>query len=777
VLKMSWFEEAEKEFVELSQRESALKVTLKDKELLVEELEIRVEASQKTCEAAVQQTEAARNQAQVMEEALTEREEQHKAEMASARERVAELRTQLRQATDQTKATEADRDAALRKVSLLEKEVAASVEAEKEMSEELTTVETKLRAVSRELDIAKEKLEAKEKLVAESKSLAVEVDAKRTSLQELSARVIQTSEQLKTKERILSEERAKNDALYQQITPLEAENVTLKKKIATMEEEVRALTEQDAVAEELMERKNRNISALEKEMEEVEAEVSHLQAQLSTYKKQAKERESEMQSLQDQAQADATLAKQLQTKMKEADGEDASSRAEAAKKLLLLEQALAEGKKAVKEQELAADSAERERDALRTHVEEVEAKLREEQARAEAASQAAERVEELTKELEKCQQALHEEEARARQLREASGDLDNTSEQVRALEKEKRERKLVISTIFLGASDDGAALIAQCAKLICQSFSEWGTLDADGDGACLSKVANGYTLLLQNSKNSYHHCIRVLAQVAATCHELSSELAINDPTLHGVVSTKGRTPGKGNVGAFVDKMEAAVEKVFTSAVKAIFKRLNPYLAPAVLNHLPAIDENRIEETVVDSGSERGKFMMHTILSTLTHVRDLVALYQLPGPVEEQLFKTLACNINAYLFTYIIQTPTVCVPSNAFTIKTRLGLLDDWFGQQKNERLASSYLQFKPMDEAAMLLFVNRDTFTSWETIRALCPSLNELQVLSLVEMLSEDETQKVPLERSVRDEIDQFVLSADDQKLFFSPVELLPYEE
>jgi hypothetical protein len=44
-------------------------------------------------------------------------------------------------------------------------------------------------------------------------------------------------------------------------------------------------------------------------------------------------------------------------------------------------------------------------------------------------------------------------------------------------------------------------------------------------------------------------------------------------------------------------------------------------------------------------------------------------------------------------------------------------------------------------------------------------------------MLSEDETQKVPLSQAVRDEIDKFVLNADDQKLFFAPVDLIPYKK
>jgi|JI10StandDraft_1071094.scaffolds.fasta_scaffold441968_2 hypothetical protein len=82
-----------------------------------------------------------------------------------------------------------------------------------------------------------------------------------------------------------------------------------------------------------------------------------------------------------------------------------------------------------------------------------------------------------------------------------------------------------------------------------------------------------------------------------------------------------------------------------------------------------------------------------------------------------------------------------------------------------------------MDEASVLLFVDRESFTSWDTIRSLCPSLNPLQVLSLVEMLDQDETQKQPLPKSVRDSIDKVVIVQDDMALFFKPKQIIALEQ
>lgn len=121
-----------------------------------------------------------------------------------------------------------------------------------------------------------------------------------------------------------------------------------------------------------------------------------------------------------------------------------------------------------------------------------------------------------------------------------------------------------------------------------------------------------------------------------------------------------------------------------------------------------------------------------------------------------------------------QTPSICTPTNAFTIKTRLGLLDDWFAQERNAVFAAAYAQLKPMDEAAMLLFVDRTSFTDWKTIRELCPSLNVLQVLSLVEMLQCDDTQRVPLSPEVRASIDAVVSkSPEAASLFFRPKDIV----
>jgi len=282
--------------------------------------------------------------------------------------------------------------------------------------------------------------------------------------------------------------------------------------------------------------------------------------------------------------------------------------------------------------------------------------------------------------------------------------------------------------VFLGAADDNAKeLVSRSTKAICEALSEWGSLRDDGDSSCLTKLGNGYQLLLQSSVHSYHHCIRVLSQVCALAHSLREapfELNINDPSRTGVIGTANRSDGSGSVDDFVAKVEAVTEKAFVAVCEAIFLRVRPYLAPAILNHMPAQDEHCIEETVVDSGNERGKFMMHTVLSTLTDARDWTSRYGLCEAVVTQLFVTLTQNLNAYLFQYLIQTPSICKPTNAFTIKTRLGLLSDWFSQERNHSFREAYKQLRPLDEAVVLLFVDRSSFSSWDTIRALCPALN-----------------------------------------------------
>jgi hypothetical protein len=74
----------------------------------------------------------------------------------------------------------------------------------------------------------------------------------------------------------------------------------------------------------------------------------------------------------------------------------------------------------------------------------------------------------------------------------------------------------------------------------------------------------------------------------------------------------------------------------------------------------------------------------------------------------------------------------------------------------------------------MLLFIDRTSFTDWSTVCALCPSLNPLQVLSLVEMLQCDETQRQPLPKAVRDDIDTIVKrSTEPASLFFRPCDVL----
>jgi hypothetical protein len=129
------------------------------------------------------------------------------------------------------------------------------------------------------------------------------------------------------------------------------------------------------------------------------------------------------------------------------------------------------------------------------------------------------RVPELEEELAAAQEANRTAEKRLKQLRESSGELGEKVEQLVGLEKERRERKLVISCVLLGTTDDNAReQVNRSAKGISDALVEWGALSNDGDSSCLTKIGNGYQLLLQSSVHSYYHCIRVLAQVNFIFH-------------------------------------------------------------------------------------------------------------------------------------------------------------------------------------------------------------------------------------------------------------------
>jgi hypothetical protein len=783
---------AEKEYLEVTREGTALKAKLAEREQVLEQLDMRFVAATKAAEAASAQAEAAEKRASAVEQALQERDMQHKAEVKAAHARLTEVRVEVRTANDKLEAAKVDRDASVRRVALLEAELEGRAQAEAALSDELAAVEGKLRATLRLLFVAEESLERERARAAQlgqeqdkSASLQVEVEAKAMSLQELSERLVRAEEEVKrvlaSRDAGMAAEQQKADALRGQVAQLAAAEAAQKRETQRLEEALRLTTAQTKSAEEMLQRKNASISTLEANVQALQANLSEAESHLSVFQRQSVERDNEAQAQRQRAEAAATLADQLKGKLEDAARETAAVRAADAKAAAELEKSAAESKRLATETQLTVRTLEQEREALRSRVLAAEAQVREEQGKNDVLTQTAQRVAELEEEYAAAQEANRLAEKRLKQLRESSGELGEKVEQLVALEKERRERKLIISSVFLGAADDNAKeLVVRSAKIICDALGEWGSLASDGDSSCLTKLGNGYHLLLQSSLHSYHHCIRVLSQLCALTRALRLapfELNINDPARTGVISSADRSAGSGHVDDFVAKIEAVSEKAFVALCDAVFLRVRPYLAPAMLNHMPAQDEHCIEETVVDSGNERGKFMMHTVLSTLTDARDWMARYGLPEAVVKQLFVTLAHNLNAFLFQYLIQTPSICKPTNAFTIKTRLGLLSDWFSQERNLAFRDAYRQLRPLDEAVVLLFVDRSSFSSWETIRALCPALNALQVLSLVEMLDVDETQKQPLPKAVRDSIDQRIIMQDDnQTLFFRPKTIIPLD-
>lgn len=600
----------------------------------------------------------------------------------------------MRRIVDKCKAAEIDRDSNARRISLLQSELAARSKAEAALSDELAAAETKLRSTMRALSLAEENLaqerarvhalEETEKL--KSASLEVEVDAKTTSLQELSQRLVAAESQIKSKESAVASERAKADALHTQVSQLVAAEAAQQRELETVRQELQGVKEHAKATEEMLERKNKNIATLEAEVQSVEAELAKVESQLALFRRQAADRNVEAASQRERAEAASQLSVQLREKLDEAGRDMTATREAHAKEKQNADETIASCKRREKEAAAKTRELEQERELLRGRMAECEMQLRAEQTRADALASKVERFAEMEEELAAANEANRAAEKRIKQLRESSGELGEKVEQLVALEKERRERKLVISCVLLGATDDNAReQVQRSAKALGDSLHEWGTF-ANEDASCLTKIGNAYQLALQSSIHSYYHCIRVLAQLCALARVLRQsphELVINDPARTGVVCTSDRSPGHGAVDEFVAKIEHATEKAFVAVGEAVFRRVHPYLAPAILNHMPAQDEHRIEETVVDSGNERGKFMSHTVLSTLTDARDWMVRYGLPEAVMKQLFVTLTYNLNSYLFQYLIQTPSICKPSNAFVIKTRLGLLSDWYSQERN----------------------------------------------------------------------------------------------
>ena len=872
-------ESAEKEFVELSAKTNKLEARLKEKDLSLEQLQMKCSSLTKDVELARKETESAEKQAAMAEKAMEEMKVSHKQELENTYRRLQEMRNELRDASDKLEAVEADRDYHARRIGVLEAEIKAQDDMEKELSDQLSAVESKLRATTRAHQVAeeastrerghveqlqqeltsmrqveetlrKEQLSLKEELVkvqgdskaaleeattklekltrehkevtanitqtesavvtkakeevaqAEQKmdeikkelaqekqrtsTLELELEGKSTTVTELGNRLTSTEARMKELEshsdEMIKAERQKVEELHAQVSTLSASEAELKKEVNALKQEVQSATEHAQSLDQLLERKNTNIATLEKEVENSEAEMAHLEADLALLKKMTTEQKEEAKTQRERADAATLLSQQLQAKFESVNTERNVETEEKSKQLRTIESELSEVKRSLKEEERKLKDAESERDSLKVRCQELEQSIESQEEKMSEMKHDAEKVPELEEELSAAQESLKASEKRLRQLREASGELGEKVEMLASMEKERRERKLVISSVLLGASDESKELVSQSTKRIIDSLKEWDTLEANqgqGDASCLTKIANAYLLLLQSSTLSYYHCVRVLSQLCALSSALRAEfsLSINDPEQTGVVETKNRNKGQGAIDEFISKIESCTEKAFVGLGNAVFRRVNPYLAPSILNHLPAQDVNNIEETVVDAGNERGKFMTHTVLSTLTDFRDWLARYSIPNAVCKQLFDTLMYNLNAYLFQYLIQTPNICSPGNAFIIKTRLGLIDDWFAQERNKPFSSAYKQLKPIDEAAVLLFVDRESLKEWDNIVSLCPSLNQLQILSLIEMMSTDETQKQELPQSVRDSIDKRVMDVNEStSLFYKPRDVMPLE-
>jgi chromosome segregation ATPase len=129
-----------------------------------------------------------------------------------------------------------------------------------------------------------------------SASLEVEVDAKTTSLQELSQRLVNAEAQIKTKEEAIRVERVKAEELHAQIAQFASAEAVHEREVKHLQEELNGAKDHNKAMEEMLERKNKNIAALEAEVQSVEAELAKVESQLALFKRQASDRSVEAQS-------------------------------------------------------------------------------------------------------------------------------------------------------------------------------------------------------------------------------------------------------------------------------------------------------------------------------------------------------------------------------------------------------------------------------------------------------------------------------------------------
>lgn len=611
------------------------------------------EATQGACDSAEQRALAAQRTADALRDS-------HKSEVSALRAQLTAARTEARNAEDALAAAMSERDSFQRRVGLLETELEERDVAEQELSELLHQSQAKQRAAQRSAETAQETL-VRERAVAAELRAQAELQGRVKTEEEVAqvrdaeaARARVAAEAL---EASVQRERARADELQAQLAALQSADAEVRRELHTCKEEARAATAHGAQLDELLRKKNGQLTALEAQAQSAEASLAQCNAQVGDLKVQAQALGQEAQSQRSRADAAALLATQLQASLDTLRIEAGASRDTHTTQARAAEESARAAQRIATEAQHATRAVEAERDALRAQCTELQSALADERALVASAQLTAERVPLMQQELTASHEALRAAEGRLQQLREASGDLGRKVESLAALERDRRQRKLIISAVLLGAADEGAAeAVSRSSASIVTSLQSWKALAADGDASCLSKLANSYARLLQSSSLSYYHCVRVLAQLCSVAHALRTQcqLAINDPYVTGVVVSANRSKGQGALDDFLGKMELATERAFVAVGTAVFRRVHAYLAPAILNHMPPQDANKIEETVVDSGNERGKYMSHTVMSTLTDVRDWLQRYALPDTVLKQLFVTLAYNLNAYLFQYLIQ---------------------------------------------------------------------------------------------------------------------------
>jgi len=177
-----------------------------------------------------------------------------------------------------------------------------------------------------------------------------------------------------------------------------------------------------------------------------------------------------------------------------------------------------------------------------------------------------------------------------------------------------------------------------------------------------------------------------------------------------------------------------LSSVYQLLVRSFYKQVTPLLAPAILSsRLHKGDEN-IET--------------FSILASFLTVLELLQAHHIPESIIGQLFSQLYYYVDAVLFNELCERRDLCSANNGLKIKLELSKLEDW--TQKSPILhKASRKELSHIIEAANLLSVEKSFLLQNEFREQICPSLNILQVKTLIQLFTPENPQQAVPARTI----------------------------